>query len=64
MPRDINSNRRLRQSVTLDRVFGYSRPPCKCALALNRLLTPALLRFDPLRNDPRFQKLAQSEAPK
>jgi len=35
---------------------------------LNMPLTPALLRldpmFDPLRNDPRFQKLAQSPAPK
>ena len=31
-------------------------------------LTPALLRldpmFDPLRNDPRFQKLVAAEAPK
>jgi serine/threonine-protein kinase len=42
--------------------------PYEGALAANVPLTPALLRldpmFDPLRNDPRFQKLAASPASK
>jgi hypothetical protein len=42
--------------------------PYAFALAQNVPLTPALLRldsmFDLLRNDPRFQKLSASPAPK
>jgi hypothetical protein len=42
--------------------------PCYAAMAERIPLTPALLRldpmFDPLRNDPRFQKLVASPAPK
>jgi tetratricopeptide (TPR) repeat protein len=42
--------------------------PCEGALAANVPLTPARLRldpmFDPLRNDPRFQKLVASLTPK
>src|SRR5438552_788288 len=41
--------------------------PYESGLASNMPITPALLRldpmFDPLRNDPRFQKLAASPAP-
>jgi len=55
-----------------DRVIGALQKllsiPYGSAFSASVPLTPALLRldsmFDPLRNDPRFQKLAASPAPK
>ncbi len=53
---------------SLDALQTILSIPCESQLASNVALTPQLLRldpmFDPLRNDPRFQKLVASPTPK
>jgi class 3 adenylate cyclase len=54
-----------RSTAALEKLLSM---PGQGALAENEPLTPALLRldpmFDPLRNDPRFQRLAATPASK
>ena len=54
-----------RSIATLTKLLSI---PYEAPLAANPPLTPALLRldpmFEPLRNDPRFQKLIAASAPK
>src|SRR5436190_13109009 len=60
-----NPQLRDRSISTLEKLLSI---PYEAPLAANPPLTPALLRldpmFDPLRKDPRFQKLVAASAPK
>jgi hypothetical protein len=76
--RDLQGHKKVPDELEfLARVSAQAGEPDRAITAIQKLLsipsggsfassiplTPALLRLDPLRNDPRFQKLVTSAAP-